>query len=51
MILKEEMERIIPFLVKDGGYIPSCDNGVPPDISLLNFIEYCRYLAKLTGWI
>lgn len=50
-ILKEEMDRIIPFLLKDGGYIPSCDHGVPPDISLENFIEYCKYLAKLTGWI
>ncbi|MCM8804287.1 MAG: hypothetical protein NC833_03420 [Candidatus Omnitrophica bacterium] len=50
-ILKEEMDKIIPFLLKDGGYIPSCDHGVPPDISLQNFIEYCRYLAKLTGWI
>jgi len=48
-ILKKEMENIIPFLIKDGGYIPSCDHGVPPDISLENFIEYSRYLAKLTG--
>ncbi|MFN4226977.1 MAG: hypothetical protein ACK4F0_02400 [Candidatus Ratteibacteria bacterium] len=50
-ILKKEMDRIIPFLFKDGGYIPSCDHGVPPDISLGNFIEYCKYLAKYTGWI
>ncbi len=50
-ILKEEMDRIIPFLLKDGGYIPSCDHAVPPDISLKNFIEYCEYLAKLTNWI
>ncbi|MCS7181298.1 MAG: hypothetical protein NZ891_08150, partial [bacterium] len=39
-ILKKEMDRIIPFLFKDGGYIPSCDHGVPPDISLQSFIEY-----------
>ncbi len=51
IVLKEEMDRVIPFLLKDGGYIPSCDHGVPPDISLSNFIEYCRYLAKLTNYI
>ncbi len=50
-ILRKEMDKIIPFLFKDGGYIPSCDHGVPPDISLENFIEYCKYLAKYTGWI
>jgi len=49
--LKKEMDKIIPFLFKDGGYIPSCDHGVPPDISLENFIEYCKYLAKYTGWL
>ncbi len=50
-ILKEEMDRVIPFLLKDGGYIPSCDHAVPPDISLENFFEYCSYLAKYTGWL
>jgi len=50
-ILKKEMDDIIPFLIKDGGYIPSCDHGVPPDISWENFVEYSKYLAKLTGWL
>ncbi|HOK56053.1 MAG TPA: uroporphyrinogen decarboxylase family protein [bacterium] len=50
-VLKKEMDRIIPFLFKDGGYIPSCDHGVPPDISFENFIEYCKYLAKYTGYL
>jgi uroporphyrinogen decarboxylase len=49
--LKEEMERIIPFMLKDGGYIPSCDHGVPPDISWRNFLEYSYLLAKYTGWL
>jgi len=47
--LRAEMERIAP-VVKSGGYIPGCDHGVPPDISLANFIEYCDLLAQLTGW-
>jgi hypothetical protein len=31
--------------------VPTCDHGVPPDISWPNFIEYTRYLAQLTGWL
>ena len=50
-IIKDEMERVIPPLLKDGGYIPGCDHGVPSDISWPNFIEYTRLLAKMTGWL
>lgn len=49
--MEMEVMRVVPPLLKDGGYIPSCDHGVPPDISWQNFIEYTRLLAKLTGWI
>ncbi len=49
--LESEMKRIIPPLLEDGGYIPSCDHGVPPDISWRNFVEYSRTLAGLTGWL
>jgi len=38
-------------VVKDGGYIPSCDHGVPPDISWKNFVHYSRLLAKICGWL
>jgi hypothetical protein len=50
-VIKTELERVVPPLLKDGGYIPGCDHGVPPDISWPNFIEYSRLLAKMTGWI
>jgi len=50
-VLKQELERVIPPLLKDGGFIPGCDHGVPPDISWQNFIEYSRSLAKMTGWL
>lgn len=50
-IMEEEVMRVVPPLLKDGGYIPSCDHGVPPDISWQNFVDYTRLLAKLTGWI
>lgn len=50
-VMEEELLRVIPPLLKDGGFIPSCDHGVPPDISWPNFVEYARLLAKLTGWL
>ncbi len=49
--LEAGMKRIIPPMLEDGGYIPSCDHGVPPDISWGNFVEYSRILAGLTGWL
>ena len=44
-----ELARIAP-VVKDGGFIPGCDHGVPPDISWPDFLRYSRLLAELTGW-
>jgi len=49
--LENEVRRIVPAMLKDGGYIPSCDHGVPPDISWPNFVAYTRLLAELTGWL
>ena len=50
-IMAEEVMRVVPPLLEGGGYIPSCDHGVPPDISWPNFVEYTRLLAQLTGWL
>jgi hypothetical protein len=49
-ILRDEFKRIEP-VVRDGGYIPSCDHGIPSDVSWKNYIEYCRLLAEVTGWL
>ncbi len=38
-------------LLAEGGYIPGCDHGVPPDISWPNFLAYARRLAEMTGWV
>jgi uroporphyrinogen decarboxylase len=48
--MRREVMRVAP-LIEDGGYIPGCDHGVPPDISWPNFVEYARLLAQLTGWL
>ena len=49
--VKEEVLRVVPPLLREGGFIPSCDHGVPPDISWQNYVDYSRLLAKLTGWL
>ncbi len=48
--IEDEIKRITP-VVKDGGYIPGCDHGVPFDISWDNFVYYGKLLAELTGWL
>jgi uroporphyrinogen decarboxylase len=47
--IRAELKRVEPVLL-DGGYIPGCDHGVPPDISWPNFIYYAGLLARMTGW-
>jgi len=49
--MRSELERVVPPMLKTGGFIPGCDHGVPHDISWPNFIEYSRLLAQMTGWL
>jgi len=49
-IIEAELKRLAP-VIESGGFIPSCDHGVPNDISLENFIYYAKLLAKYTGWL
>ena len=50
-VMRAEVMRVVPPLLEEGGFIPGCDHGVPPDISWPNFVEYTRLLAHLTGWL
>lgn len=38
--IENEMRRKLPYLLETGGYIPTIDHSVPPDISYENFIYY-----------
>lgn len=49
-VIEKELFRVIPPFLEEGGFIPSCDHGVPHNISWESFVEYCRLLAQLTGW-
>ncbi|MCL4504788.1 MAG: hypothetical protein M1140_02025, partial [Chloroflexi bacterium] len=48
--LADEIARLRP-VIEDGGYIPSCDHGVPADVSWDNFVAYTGLLARATGWL
>jgi len=49
-VIEDELARLEP-VIKDGGYIPGCDHGVPFDISWPDFVYYATLLADLTGWL
>jgi uroporphyrinogen-III decarboxylase len=42
-----EIIRKIPPLVNGGGYIPTCDHSVPPDVSWENFSYYRKRITEL----
>jgi len=48
--LEAEIDRVRP-VIKDGGYIPSCDHGVPADVPWPNYVRCTRLLAQATGWL
>jgi uroporphyrinogen decarboxylase len=48
--IEREIARLQP-VIDAGGFIPSCDHGVPPDVSWPNFLRYSRLLARATRWI
>jgi len=45
---KRELRRILP-IVRDGGYIPTVDHRVPPDVSLENYKTYLKIKRDLFG--
>jgi len=49
--MENEVLRVIPPLLEEGGFIPSCDHGVPPDITWVSRVAYRRRLAQLGGWL
>ncbi len=38
--IDEMVDRIFPAMKKRGGYIPTCDHGVPEEVSLENYLYY-----------
>jgi len=42
-----ELERRIPGMVRQGGYIPMGDHQIPPDVPWQNYLYYRRRLAEM----
>ena len=47
--INEFLEYVIPPMVKRGGYIPTCDHGVPDDVSFENYMYYRKRICELDG--
>lgn len=45
--IEEEIMRKVPVLLEQGGYFPSLDHHVPPDVSFESFSYYLEFLRKL----
>jgi uroporphyrinogen decarboxylase len=45
--IDRELERRLPFLLQRGGYVPTVDHHVPPDVSWSNFAYYRQRVADL----
>ncbi len=44
--IKRMVEEKIP-LMREGGYVPGCDHGVPPDVSWENYLYYRELLLNV----
>ncbi len=43
------VERILPVMRERGGYIPTCDHGVPPEVPYENYLHYRKRCIELGG--
>jgi len=41
-----EIDRIMPFMVKHGGFIPSVDHGTPAEVSFENYMHFRKRLQE-----
>ncbi|HHY82898.1 MAG TPA: hypothetical protein GX505_09515 [Clostridiales bacterium] len=44
--IDREVDRIMPFMKKRGGYIPCCDHGVPEETSFENYMHYRKRMLE-----
>ncbi|HQM39419.1 MAG TPA: uroporphyrinogen decarboxylase family protein [Clostridia bacterium] len=46
--IKIEIDRILPFMKKHGGYLPTCDHGVPAEVPFENYVYFRELLREYT---
>jgi len=47
--IKEEVMSKVPFLLGQGGYLPTTDHGVPPDVTFENYCYYINLMREVAG--
>lgn len=47
--IDREIERVLPAMRERGGYIPTCDHGVPEEVPYENYIHYRKRCVALGG--
>ena len=47
--IKAEVDRVLPYFVDRGGYIPTLDHTCPPNVSLANYHYYLQCLRSYEG--
>ncbi len=47
--IREEVMSKVPFLLEKGGYFPSIDHEVPPDVTFENYCYYTNTLREVAG--
>ena len=45
--VEREVESKVPYLISKGGYIPTPDHSIPPDVSLSNFQYYLKLVRHI----
>lgn len=45
--IEVELQRIMPFMKKHGGYIPTCDHGVPEEVNFDDYLYFRRRLQEI----
>ena len=43
-----ELESKLPHVLSSGGYIPTCDHMVPPDVS---WKDFCYYRERVSDYV
>ena len=47
--IREEVMSKVPFLLEQGGYFPSVDHLVPPDVTFENYIYFINTMREVAG--
>jgi uroporphyrinogen decarboxylase len=47
--IREEVMSKVPFLLEQGGYFPSVDHAVPPDVTFENYCYYINLIREVAG--